>query len=245
MTGGGFGPLSRLYGQISDHLYAVETVVVDENVAGVGTRSRVTSRSDRRPRSAAPLSPRNAGGPGPQSTVAALADACWAPARSPLNSRPRLNVLTRDTKTIRSGGENLVRPTETAQPLVRGRPRRPRRRSRRHRHRRRRDRRLNAPETVLKMRVTKDGKLIGTHNNGTVKKAGVGIYDITFKTGPTSSKIPLNLDDAPSSPRHASKPRRPRKRSPPTSTSSASAARGSSSSRRGCCRSARTRSRRS
>ena len=31
VTGGGFGPLSRLYGQISDHLYAVETVVVDEN----------------------------------------------------------------------------------------------------------------------------------------------------------------------------------------------------------------------
>jgi FAD/FMN-containing dehydrogenase len=31
VTGGGFGPLSRLYGQMSDHLYAVETVVVDEN----------------------------------------------------------------------------------------------------------------------------------------------------------------------------------------------------------------------
>jgi aclacinomycin oxidase len=31
VTGGGFGPLSRLYGQISDHLYAVETVVVDED----------------------------------------------------------------------------------------------------------------------------------------------------------------------------------------------------------------------
>src|SRR5919108_300228 len=31
VTGGGFGPLSRLYGQLSDHLYAVETVVVDEN----------------------------------------------------------------------------------------------------------------------------------------------------------------------------------------------------------------------
>jgi hypothetical protein len=31
VTGGGFGPLSRLYGQISDHLYAVEAVVVDEN----------------------------------------------------------------------------------------------------------------------------------------------------------------------------------------------------------------------
>jgi len=31
VPGGGFGPLSRLYGQLSDHLYAVETVVVDEN----------------------------------------------------------------------------------------------------------------------------------------------------------------------------------------------------------------------
>ncbi len=31
VAGGGFGPLSRLYGQISDHLYAVEAVVVDEN----------------------------------------------------------------------------------------------------------------------------------------------------------------------------------------------------------------------
>jgi hypothetical protein len=30
VTGGGFGPLSRLYGQLCDHLYAVETVVVDE-----------------------------------------------------------------------------------------------------------------------------------------------------------------------------------------------------------------------
>ena len=37
----------------------------------------------------------------------------------------------------------------------------------------------DAPETVLKLRVTKDGKLIGTDNDGTVKKAGVGIYDIT------------------------------------------------------------------
>jgi hypothetical protein len=53
----------------------------------------------------------------------------------------------------------------------------------------------DSPETVLKMRVTKDGKLIGTHNDGTVKKAGVGLYDITFNTGPTGSKIPLNLDD--------------------------------------------------
>jgi hypothetical protein len=53
----------------------------------------------------------------------------------------------------------------------------------------------DAPETVLKMRVAKDGKAIGTSNDGTVKKAGVGIYDITFDTGPTGSKIPLNLDD--------------------------------------------------
>jgi hypothetical protein len=52
----------------------------------------------------------------------------------------------------------------------------------------------DAPETVLKMRVTKDGKLVGTDNDGTVKKAGVGIYDITFSTGPTGSKVPLNLD---------------------------------------------------
>jgi aclacinomycin oxidase len=29
VTGGGFGPLTRLYGYLSDHLYAVETVVVD------------------------------------------------------------------------------------------------------------------------------------------------------------------------------------------------------------------------
>jgi len=53
----------------------------------------------------------------------------------------------------------------------------------------------DAPETVLKMRVTKDGKPIGTHNDGTVKKAGVGIYDITFTTGPTGSKVPLTLDE--------------------------------------------------
>ena len=49
--------------------------------------------------------------------------------------------------------------------------------------------------TTLHMRVTKDGKLIGDHNDGTVKKAGVGIYDITFNTGPTGGKVPLNLDD--------------------------------------------------
>ena len=52
----------------------------------------------------------------------------------------------------------------------------------------------DAPETVLKLRIAKDGKLIGTDNDGTVKKAGVGIYDITFKTGPTGSKVPLDLE---------------------------------------------------
>jgi len=51
----------------------------------------------------------------------------------------------------------------------------------------------DTPETVLKMRVTKDGKLIGTDNDGTVKKAGVGIYDITF-ANPTGSKVPLDLE---------------------------------------------------
>src|SRR4051794_28331283 len=44
------------------------------------------------------------------------------------------------------------------------------------------------------MRVTKDGKTIGNHNDGTVKKAGVGIYEITFNTGPTGGKLPLDLD---------------------------------------------------
>ena len=53
----------------------------------------------------------------------------------------------------------------------------------------------SSPETVLKMRVTKDGKLIGTDNDGTVKKAGVGIYDITFSAGPTGGKLPLDLQD--------------------------------------------------
>jgi hypothetical protein len=48
--------------------------------------------------------------------------------------------------------------------------------------------------TVLRLRVAKDGKPIGPHNDGTVKKAGVGIYDITFSTGPTGSKIPLDLE---------------------------------------------------
>ena len=50
-------------------------------------------------------------------------------------------------------------------------------------------------ETVLLMRLTKDGKLSGTHNDGTVKKAGVGIYDITFSTGPLGSKVPLDLEE--------------------------------------------------
>ena len=53
----------------------------------------------------------------------------------------------------------------------------------------------DAPETVLKLRVAKDGTLIGTDNDGTVKKAGVGIYEITFDTGPTSSKLPLDLEN--------------------------------------------------
>jgi FAD binding domain-containing protein len=42
VTGGGFGPLSRLYGLLSDHLYAVETVVVDEN----GRAKAVTATRD-------------------------------------------------------------------------------------------------------------------------------------------------------------------------------------------------------
>ena len=53
----------------------------------------------------------------------------------------------------------------------------------------------DTPETVLQMRVTKDGKLIGTDNDGTVKKAGVGIYDITFSAGPTGGKVPLDLEN--------------------------------------------------
>ncbi|WP_028065746.1 hypothetical protein [Solirubrobacter soli] len=52
----------------------------------------------------------------------------------------------------------------------------------------------DTPETVLKLRVTKDGKLIGTDNDGTVKKAGVGIYDITFDAGPAGGKLPLDLE---------------------------------------------------
>ena len=51
----------------------------------------------------------------------------------------------------------------------------------------------DAPETVLKLRVAKTGKLIGTDNDGTVKKAGVGLYDITFDN-PTGSKVPLDLE---------------------------------------------------
>ena len=53
----------------------------------------------------------------------------------------------------------------------------------------------DTPETVLRMRVTKDGKTIGNHNDGTVKKAGVGIYDITFSAGPTGGKVPLDLEN--------------------------------------------------
>ena len=52
----------------------------------------------------------------------------------------------------------------------------------------------DTPETVLKLRVAKDGKLIGSDNDGTVKKAGVGLYDITFTTPPTGSKVPLDLE---------------------------------------------------
>jgi hypothetical protein len=53
----------------------------------------------------------------------------------------------------------------------------------------------DAPETVLKLRVAKDGTLIGTDNDGTVKKAGVGVYEITFDTGPTGSKLPLDVEN--------------------------------------------------
>jgi aclacinomycin oxidase len=42
VTGGGFGPLSRRYGLLSDHLYAVETVVVGEN----GRAQAVTATRD-------------------------------------------------------------------------------------------------------------------------------------------------------------------------------------------------------
>ena len=42
VTGGGFGPLSRLHGQLCDHLYAVETVVVDAN----GKAKAVTATRD-------------------------------------------------------------------------------------------------------------------------------------------------------------------------------------------------------
>lgn len=52
----------------------------------------------------------------------------------------------------------------------------------------------SSSETVLKLRVTKEGKLIGTDNDGTVKKAGVGIYDITFSTGAAGGKVPLDLE---------------------------------------------------
>ena len=47
----------------------------------------------------------------------------------------------------------------------------------------------------LRLGIGRRAKPIGTQNDGTVKKAGVGIYDITFKTGPTGSKIPLDLEE--------------------------------------------------
>jgi hypothetical protein len=53
----------------------------------------------------------------------------------------------------------------------------------------------DTPETVLQLRVAKDGKLIGANNDGTVKKAGVGLYDITFSAGPAAGKLPLDLED--------------------------------------------------
>lgn len=36
--------------------------------------------------------------------------------------------------------------------------------------------------------------MIGNHNDGTVKKAGVGIYGITFSAGPAGGKVPLDLE---------------------------------------------------
>jgi hypothetical protein len=36
--------------------------------------------------------------------------------------------------------------------------------------------------------------LAALDNDGTVKKAGVGIYDITFNTGPAGGKVPLDLE---------------------------------------------------
>ena len=44
VAGGGFGPLSRSYGQITDHLCAVETVIVDEN--GQATAVTATREED-------------------------------------------------------------------------------------------------------------------------------------------------------------------------------------------------------
>jgi hypothetical protein len=52
----------------------------------------------------------------------------------------------------------------------------------------------DSPETVRNMRGTPDGQVIGTDNDGTVKKAGVGIYDITFNTGAAGGKLPLDLE---------------------------------------------------
>jgi hypothetical protein len=34
------------------------------------------------------------------------------------------------------------------------------------------------------------------YNDGTVKKGGVGIYDITFNTGPSGSKVPLDVENS-------------------------------------------------
>jgi hypothetical protein len=44
-------------------------------------------------------------------------------------------------------------------------------------------------------RTGKDGKLVGGHNDATVRKAGVGLYKLTFTSGLTGSKVPLDLTD--------------------------------------------------
>src|ERR1700754_1430884 len=51
----------------------------------------------------------------------------------------------------------------------------------------------DSPETILRMSVAKDGKLTGARNDGTVRKAGVGLYELEFKAGPTGTKVPLDL----------------------------------------------------
>jgi hypothetical protein len=79
-------------------------------------------------------------------------------------------------------------------------------------------------------------------NPSSVKKAGVGIYEITFNTGPTGSKVPLDIENCAvfATPRvdHESKPGEVTR----MSMSSASAARGSTSSPRSrwCTASARS-----